>query len=877
MKGYSSWPPSRRAATGATLQNCVGRLQRITDFSVLLSGANEVIAYTENETDLLRSLCELAVRHAHLRLAWVGRPDRDGIFQNLAAAGAVRYLEGIRISTSAELPEGQGSAGQSWRDQKPVYNASFPKNVRMNLWAQRAKAFGFWASASLPIYRGNTLWAILMVYHGRKNIFDADLRRIMTDLAKNVSYGLDRLDIQRKERESNAFNEVLLNDQASGISVVRFPERVVERVNTRMLTILGASSADDLIGHPVWGIIHHEEVCEQVGQFALEVLREGYGTRRDVPYRRLDGEMVFTDISGQRLDGSDGVQRILWTHVDVTERHRLMDELTQLSLSDTLTGLSNRRALDTELGKAMARADRHEHLLSVVMIDLDGFKPVNDTCGHEAGDMVLRTIGQRLRKGLRDTDFVARLGGDEFVLLLENCTSLEEIEVVMRKVGEMIRQPIELPDKSRAEIDLSAGICLYPFGDSHNPDALLRYADQALYESKNHKADRVHFWTLFGESVPVRQNVIQTQLREGGLLVHYQPILDNRSHKIVGVEALARLRDKDGQILYPAEFLPLITAEDTTDLSRMVLTQALADLAELDALGCPLWVSVNVAPESFDDHFVPCMAGVIGASSIAPSRITLEILEGSNFLEHNAALSVLNGVKELGVRLALDDVGSAYSSLLRLKDLPIDEIKLDQGFIRSLEDRPQDLYFLASVRDLAIGLGVDLVVEGVETEDIADAVSVMDIQLLQGYGIARPMPMAQLREFLARHPSYHRQHPTSLFGLYAKQICDQGTLKKMILGNPSLINSDELADAARCDMHHHMQRLGLAEDSPLFGLHWEVHGAIASLLKAPVAEGWEQVRQVQKAFEEGLLEAFQKAKRGAGPLNCEKLPAPPPG
>ena len=175
------------------------------------------------------------------------------------------------------------------------------------------------------------------------------------------------------------------------------------------------------------------------------------------------------------------------------------------------------------------------------------------------------------------------------------------------------------------------------------------------------------------------------------------------------------------------------------------------------------------------------------------------------------------------------------------------------------------MYFLASVRDLAIGLGVDLVVEGVETDDIADAVSVMDIKLLQGYGIARPMPMAQLREFLAQRPSYHRQHPTSLFGLYAKQIFDQGTLKKMILSNPSLINSDELADAARCDMHHHMRRLGLAEDSPFFGLHWEVHGAIASWLKAPVAEGWEQVRQVQKAFEDGLLEAFQKAKTYRSP------------
>ncbi len=837
------------------------QLQQLTHFNVLLSSANEAIARIENEADLLRSLCALAVRHSNMRLAWIGQPDESGVFQSVAAAGAVDYLGGIRISTSAEIAEGQGPVGQSWRDQKPVYNASFTKNPRMNPWTQRAQAFGMGANASLPIYRGDNLWAVLAVYHSEENIFDADLQKILEDLAKDVGYGLDRLDILRKEREANAFNELLLNAQTSGINVMRYPERIIERVNARMLEIFEASSMEDVVGHPIREFFSEEETYAWVSAFAQTVLKEGHGTLRDVPYRRVDGGIIYMDISGQRLDEPDGVKRILWTCVDVTERHRLMDELTQQVLLDTLTGLPNRRALDAELEKAMARADRHEYLLGVVMMDLDGFKLINDTYGHEAGDLVLQTIGQRLREGVRRTDFVARLGGDEFVLLLEDCSSMEEINIALEKVGEMIRQPIDLPDGNKAGIDLSAGMSIYPFEDTNNPGALLRYADQSLYQSKSHKTDRLHFWTLYGESVPLRRNAVQKQLREGGLLVHYQPILDTHSHQIVGVEALARLRDEDGRILYPGEFLPLITAEDTTDLSRMVLTQALADLAELDALGWSLWVSFNVAPESFHDRCVPCLAGVIGASGIDPSRITVEILEGSDFLERNIALSVLHGIKELGVRLALDDVGSAYSSLLRLKDLPIDEIKLDQGFIRSLEERPQDLYFIASIRDLAVGLGVDLVVEGVETDDILDAISVMGINLLQGYAIAKPMSAAQLREFLARHPYCHRQHPTSLLGLYAKQISDQGALKKVILDNPKLLDSDELADASCCVMDEYMRRLGLAEDSPLFGLHREVHRAIAALLKIPVTGDWEEVNQAQKAFEDGLLEAFQKTKR----------------
>ncbi|CDQ11545.1 Diguanylate cyclase/phosphodiesterase with PAS/PAC and GAF sensor(S) [Acidithiobacillus ferrivorans] len=837
------------------------QLQQLTHFSVLLSSANEAIAHMENEAELLQSLCALTVQHTNIRLAWIGRPDDRGAFKSLAAAGAVDYLEDICISVSAESPDGQGAVGQSWRDQQPVYNASFTKNPHMHPWVQRAQAFGMGANASLPIYRGGKLWAVLAVYRGEERIFDADLQKILEDLAKDVGYGLDRLDILRKEREANAFNEVLLNVQTSGINVMRYPERIIERINARMLEMFEAASMEDVVDHPLREFFSEEETYAWVCAAAQTVLKEGHGTLRDVPYRRMDGGIIYMDLSGQRLDEPDGVERILWTCVDVTERHQLMGELAQQALFDMLTGLPNRRALDAELEKAMARADRHEYLLGVVMMDLDGFKLVNDTYGHEAGDLVLQRVGQHLREGVRRTDFVARLGGDEFVLLLEDCTSIEEINIAMEKIGGVVRQPIDLPNGTRAVVDLSAGMSIYPTDDINNPDTLLRYADQALYNCKSHKTDRLHFWTLYGKPVSLRLNAVQKLLRNGELLVHYQPVLDTHSHQIVGVEALARLRDEDGRILYPGEFLPLITAEDTTDLSRMVLIRALADLAGLDVLGWSLWVSFNVAQESVDDRYVRCLAGVVEASGIDSSRITLEILGGSDFLERNAALSILHDIKDLGIRLALDDVGSAYFSLLRLKVLPIDEIKLDQDFIRSLEERPQDLYFIASIRDLAFGMGVDLVVEGVETDDILDAISVMGIRLLQGYAIARPMPVAQLWEFLVQHPSYHRQHPTSLLGLYAKQVSDQGALKKVILDNPLLINSDELAEASRCAMDEHMRRLGLAENSLLFGLHWEVHRAIASLLKAPVIGDWETVKQTQKAFEGGLLEAFQKTKR----------------
>ncbi len=322
-------------------------------------------------------------------------------------------------------------------------------------------------------------------------------------------------------------------------------------------------------------------------------------------------------------------------------------EIENLARHDMLTHLPNRRFLEEQLEQAMARAERHGKLLAVCMLDLDGFKPVNDAYGHEAGDAVLVTLGKRLPEALRKSDFVARLGGDEFVLLVEDLSGPNDLTPILAKVEEAMNTPIPLNNGEIVQISGSMGIALYPFGKEETGDQLLRSADHALYESKSHKADREHFWR-FGDKNAARERQrtpAQRLLSEGAMEVWYQPVLSGGSRKVVGVEALARLRDDDGKILYPAEFLPQLSVNDLSDLSSMVLTQALEDLKKLDNLGWPLWISFNVAPESFCGNCVPCLQGVIGASGVDPQRITLEILEGSDFLERNVALSVLHDIK----------------------------------------------------------------------------------------------------------------------------------------------------------------------------------------------------------------------------------------
>jgi diguanylate cyclase (GGDEF)-like protein/PAS domain S-box-containing protein len=594
-------------------------------------------------------------------------------------------------------------------------------------------------------------------------------------------------------------------------------------------------------------------------QIWATLLHNGYW-EGEIDNRRKDGSIYLAWGQISVVHDKDGGIAYHVVHFsDISDDKKAKENLQYLALYDHLTGLPNRRLLESRIELAMARAERNNKLFAVCMLDLDNFKPINDTYGHDAGDEVLVTLGQRLPNVLRKTDIAARFGGDEFVLLIEDISSMSDLAAIFPKIEEAIRTPIFLSNDASIQVGASMGVCIYPFGDEETGDQLLRSADQALYDNKAHKLDRTHFWTLGGKQKTQRTHA-QCLLDEGALEVWYQPILDTRTRQVVGVEALARLRDETGRILFPGEFLPQITTEDITNLSRHVLKLALDDLVKLDALGWSLWVSFNVAAESFCGECVSCLQGVIEASGVDPARITLEILESSDFLEQNTALSVLHEIKALGIRLALDDVGSAYGSLLRLKDLPIDEIKLDQGFVHTLEGSPRDMHFVRTIQDLATELQLDLVVEGVETADILDAMITIKVPYLQGYAISRPLPLAQLQQFLSSYMFDMGTRPVSLFGFYASQMASHTATKRMLLINSARLDHGPLADGRQCSGHAALHRLGYGDESHLVHLHGAYHRALGMVHDAANHEAWQAMEWAQAVFAQAILKAHQHEK-----------------
>ena len=840
--------------------------RRLTEFNFFLAQINQLISRTEDEKSLLDSICYMAVSYTGLKLVWIAKPDEKGNVRFISHFGISGFVEKLNISVNSDTPEGHSSVGRAWRSKKPAYVPSFKNDASMGPWLDITEEFGILSSASIPILRGGDIWGVITVLHSKENFFDEDLENLMEEIALDIGFGLDRIDLINSERRTMEIKDAFLSNTSAGITLASYPDRVFLEANDTFLNILGYPDIESLQNHNSREVYPDDETYARVGEVARSILTAGEGSVRDVPVVRTDGTLIYADFYGQKLKESvNGKEQILWTLIDITERHRLSEELSHQAFYDELTGLPNRRSLSLELERAIARTGRRKTLLAVSIIDLDDFKPINDMYGHPVGDNVLKIISNRLKDVLRKTDFIARLGGDEFVVIIEDFKDKRELENILAKIEAKIKEVIILEDENEIVTNLSMGVYIY--GDSSNgkeyftSDNLLRYADNALYESKKNKADRLQYYVFYGEAVPHMKNKMQKLLEEGNLLVYYQPIMNNSTREIVGIEALARLYD-NGSIISPYNFLPMLNEKDLFYLSNEVLVKALKELSHIGEPAEKLWVSINIDPKFISEEYLLSLKNIL-QSGYDPSKIVLEILETGDFLSGGKAIEHIRAIKNLGIRVALDDVGSAYSSLMRLKELPVDEIKLDQFFVRTLEENPHDLHFVQSILELADEKRVDLVVEGVETDDILDALSVMTVQYLQGYAIAKPMPSDKLKDFLINKPLSHRKHPVSFLGLYAIKIVSYHNIKKLIRHDPYLIDYKNLISAKNCPIMDALLSLNVPKNHILYDLHYRYDKTIVELgetLKSSGNADWSLLKQISETFEQEILTEYYRRK-----------------
>ncbi|HSI94729.1 MAG: EAL domain-containing protein [Methylophilaceae bacterium] len=469
--------------------------------------------------------------------------------------------------------------------------------------------------------------------------------------------------------------------------------------------------------------------------------------------RRKNGETYPAWMELFIVTKEDGSANYVGVFSDITQAKAQQQNLEHMAYHDALTQLPNRTLLDDRLHQAVARANRTGEILGVCYFDLDGFKPINDTFGHDAGDQLLVELAQRVRTCLRETDTVARLGGDEFALLLCNLQSVEECEQTLTRLLTAIQGPFLLGDDT-VHVSASIGYTLFPM-DTSEPDTLLRHADHAMYQAKVSGGSHYHlFDTEHDRQTRGRRQErerIEAALPNGEFRLHYQPKVNMRRGKVVGLEALIRWQHPELGLRSPADFLPVVEdTEFSIPLGEWVIDEALRQIGIWQAQGLEMPVSVNIAPRHMmQKDFAMRLAKLLqDHPQVPPSLLELEITETAAIEDISGVAQMINSCKLLGVTFALDDFGVGYSSLTYMRRLPVEVIKIDQSFVRDMLHDADDLAVVAGVISLSREFQRQVVAEGVETVDHGLHLLRMGCTIAQGYGIARPMPADAVPEWV---------------------------------------------------------------------------------------------------------------------------------
>ncbi len=555
--------------------------------------------------------------------------------------------------------------------------------------------------------------------------------------------------------------------QADRASILLFDEQGVMRfVAWRGLSEYYRKAVD---GHSPWAADEHDaqpilvadvEQDPDTREFLNALRGEGIRALAFIPLlyqKHLSGKFMLYH-NQPHVFSKDEVElaQTIASHVAfAVERARQAAKLGQLALYDSLTDIPNRTLLRDRLKLATGNPQQGANRLALLLIDLDRFKDINDTLGHERGDSILKQIGPRIQTVLRPSDLVARLGGDEFAVLLPTVSNVGQAALMAGRILQAF-EPAFLLEGLSLEIGASIGVALCP---EHGTDAdmLIQHADVAMYQAKRQGGGYAVYDSKLDQHSPYKLTLmaeLRHAIERDELVLHYQPKLNLKTQAIIGVEALVRWQHPQRGLIYPDQFIPL--AEQTgliKSLSLWVIDHALKQYTAWQHMGLDIKVAVNLSVRNLHDQELPKQVGeLLQFHQVAPQALELELTESAIMADPLRALGVLTRLSELAVNLSIDDFGTGYSSLAYLKKLPVDTVKIDKSFVTDMMTDGDNAHIVRSTIDLAHNLGVQVVAEGVERHEAWLELSILGCDAAQGYYIQRPVPAAELTTWLHSGP-----------------------------------------------------------------------------------------------------------------------------
>ncbi|MCS6175478.1 EAL domain-containing protein [Shewanella baltica] len=452
--------------------------------------------------------------------------------------------------------------------------------------------------------------------------------------------------------------------------------------------------------------------------------------------------LVWLEIN-QVIDIKGETSHFVAVFTDITQRKKAEEDLRFLASFDTLTGLPNRTLFQDRLNHAITQAHRANNIVALLFLDLDRFKHINDSMGHHVGDLLLKAVARRLQNAVRDGDTVARLGGDEFTIILEGVAKTKAATLISEKVLRAFQTPFLLDDKTLT-ISTSIGISLYP-NDADNADSLIKFADTAMYHAKSSGRNNFQFYTTKLNEIATRHVQLESGLKEAiqrkELSLVYQPKFCLKDGSLTGIEALLRWYHTELGPISPVEFIPL--AEETgiiTQIGHWVINQACHQLAEWNSLGFNgITVAVNLSARQLKADIISTIEVALAVSGLPAQSLELELTESMIMGNPQESVSILSKLKALGLTIAVDDFGTGYSSLSYLKRFPIDTLKIDREFVRDITNDPDDAAITSAIIALAHSLDLNVVAEGVETQEQLNFLAMQGCDQVQGFLLSKPL------------------------------------------------------------------------------------------------------------------------------------------